>query len=93
MSYDYQSLKRQLFTEDGLDLFTRWRDKALSLLAVSGAFKHLNSMISGDGQLQHACADLMIERGELFEIDRGDVAGQNRVFIAGKKCPPLPEVD
>lgn len=92
MSYDYPALKRELFTEEGLDLFTRWRDKALGLLARTGAFMHYHSSLAcGNGQLLHACADLMIERGELRELTK-DCPGQYRVFVAGKNCPPLPEV-
>ena len=94
MSYNYQALKQELFTEEGLDLFTRWRDRALELLAKAGAFMHCKTTLScSNSQLLHACADLMVERGELVELTSKNCWGQNRVFVAGKKCPPLPEVE
>jgi hypothetical protein len=90
MSYNYASQRANLFTEEGLKLFTAWRDRAYELLEEAGAFRWGTlSLPPGIGAADTwdmlACADLMIERGELREVTNGNVAGQDRVFVAGGK--------
>jgi hypothetical protein len=81
MSYNYQTQRKELFTEDGQVMFIKIRDKANALLSVAGSFRMDAVMnISGDTWTMLACVDRMIELGELREITNNDVAGQHRVF-------------
>lgn len=85
MAYNYQQRRQDLFTEDGLTLFVAFRDQVQAALAATGAFRMGSlGMPPGigacDGQDLHACVDMMIERGELHEVTKSDVMGQNRVF-------------
>jgi hypothetical protein len=90
MSYSYQAQRANLFTESGQLLFVAWRDRAIELLDEAGAFKHGTlSLPPGIGAAEGwdllACADRMIELGELHEVTGPDVWGQDRVFVAGRK--------
>lgn len=82
MSYSYATQRAELFTESGLTMFTEFRDKAIALIEKAGAFMNGRVSCSGDSWTLLACADLMIERGELIEVTI-NVWGQHRVFIAG----------
>jgi hypothetical protein len=89
MAYYYATQRSRLFTEDGLRLFTAWRDRALELLETAGAFKHGTLSLppgvgAADGWDLLACADLMVERGELREVT-GTCCGQDRVFVRGSR--------
>lgn len=90
MSYSYGTQRAHLFTEDGVALFTAWRDEAIRLLKEAGAFKHGTLSLppgigAADGWDLLACADLMVERGELSEVTRAGAWGQDRVFVKGPK--------
>lgn len=84
--YEYAKEKPKLFTEDGITMFIAIRDHTLKILNVAGACT-LGSAIQGtkcgDTFVMQACIDLLVERGELFEIQRGTVAGQDRIFVRG----------
>lgn len=83
MSYQYETEKPKLFTEEGQRLFLAIRDKTALLLETSGAAR-MQEMISGQsGNVWEmlACVDRMIELGELREITHDGVAGQYRVFV------------
>jgi hypothetical protein len=68
MSYSYLTEKPALFTEEGSVMFTRIRDKALSLLSTAGAFQMGKVMVGGgDLWTMLACVDRMVELGELRE--------------------------
>lgn len=93
MSYEYSKLRDQLFTEEGSILYTSIRDHVRKILPTSGAIT-MGSAISGpkqpgsigDSWAYLACVDRMLELGELREIPQGEVAAQNRVFVAGHRA-------
>lgn len=85
MSYNYQTQRAEIFTEHGQRLFLSVRDKAQRLLKESGAVMSGNLINghAGDVWAIMACIDRLVELGELREIERGNVAGQHRIFVKG----------
>ena len=85
--YNYQEQKKELFTEDGLKLFTAIRDQINRMLKVSGAVKMGNaiSLPKGIGVADTwelmACVDHMVSLGELIEVPTNG-SGQDRVFVS-----------
>lgn len=80
MSYDYAAQKPVLFTDDGQRMFLKMRDKAFELCKLTGVVRMQEMMGSGDSWDQLACADRMVELGDLIEIPQERCAGQHRVF-------------
>ncbi len=83
MSYDYETEKHKIFTDEGQRKFLKVRDKANELLEKAGAFmmfKPLKDMTDDSWQLI-AYIDRLVELGEIKEITRPDTAGQHRVFV------------
>lgn len=82
--YRYENLKPSLFTEAGVVMYTKIRDRTKKLLAEAGAAR-LDKMIqdaTGDSWLMLACVDRMVEAEELFELTRNyPTAAQHRVFV------------
>lgn len=82
--YDYAALRPQIFTEDGMRMFLKIRDKTKSLLDASGAAR-LQEMITGvcgDEWIMLACVDYLVELREIREVTTpGSVAGQHRIFV------------
>ncbi len=75
--YSYKLQRPNLFTEHGLKLFVAFRDKAMRLLEEAGAFQlgaiGLPENIGAAEQWDiRACADLMLERGELRVLNPDD---------------------
>lgn len=85
MSYNYQTQRAVIFTEEGQRAFLTIRDKAQELLALSGAVMSSKLIMCcvGDAWNALACIDRLVELGELREITGDDVAGQHRVFVKG----------
>lgn len=84
MSYNYQTQRDVVFTEEGQRMFLTIRDKAHELLALSGAVMSIKLMcVTGNVWDMSACIDRLVELGELREITGSDVAGQHRVFVKG----------
>ena len=82
MSYNYETEKPKILTDDGQQKFIKVRDRALKILDESGAadMSHLMSE-GGDSWTQIAFVDRMVELGDIKEIDYGKCAGQDRIFI------------
>jgi hypothetical protein len=82
VSYDYDTEREKLFTEPGQRLFLKFRDNANRLLASAGAFRMDRAMagLTGDSWTMLACADRMIELGEIVEVSPPNSAGQYRIF-------------
>lgn len=88
--YNYETEKSKLLTDEGQQDFVKIRDSALKLLEQSGAFK-MFAPFKGiethlcDSWSMMAIIDRMVELGDIREITNGNVAGQDRVFVAIKK--------
>lgn len=82
MSYNYETERRELFTDDGQRMFLKFRDTTNRLLNVAGAARMDKMMVglTGSSWTMTACADRMVELGELVEISPPNSAGQYRMF-------------
>ena len=86
--YDYSVEKPRIFTDEGQRVFLKVRDHVRECLDKSGAVSMGNAMIGaggGDSWLMMAYVDRMVEIGELLELTRGDVPGQDRVFVGTRR--------
>ena len=84
MSYRYEDIRPQLFTEKGSVTFTEIRDRVHQMLSATGAFQMEKAWVGvyGDDWLRLACVDRLVELGEIREVMQlGVVAGQHRVFV------------
>lgn len=84
MSYDYQTQRTNIFTENGQVMFVQIRDKVHILLKISGAFimEEAITGCSGYNWDMLACVDRLVELGEIIEIQNPQSkAGQHRIFI------------
>lgn len=92
MGYNYQIERPWIFTEEGQVGLLRVRDHVQSVLKKSGAIKMGNCwppcLGVGDSWKMLALVDRLVESEDLFEIDYGHCAGQDRIFIA--RALPLP---
>lgn len=84
IEYNYKVQKASLFTEDGQVMFLKVRDAAHKHIKEAGAVR-MDKLIaaagSGDVWDMLACADRLIELGEMFEIPNPkSSAGQYRLF-------------
>ena len=91
MSYDYETKKPEILTDEGHRLFIKARDRVIETLKVSGAIRmaefisiitHLAGAI--DGWVAMAYIDRMVEIGDLMEVTGPKAAGQYRVFVTMK---------
>lgn len=85
MSYVYQTQRPFVFTEEGQVMFLRIRDRAKSLLKLSGAIRteELIAECIGCTWNMRACVDRLVELGELQRLPQDNIPGQYEVFIAG----------
>jgi len=82
--YKYEEIKKEIFTEEGQEMFLKIRDNVNDLLNKSGAvmMSHAISPAAGDSWKMLACVDRLVELGEIAEIGiNKSIAGQRRVFI------------
>lgn len=87
MPYVYSELRAGLFTEDGQVMLLKMRDFVKETLPKSGAVrmdKLMSAAGTGDSWTMLACADRLVELGDLREITNREVAGQHRVFVSGR---------
>lgn len=85
MAYDYKTQRKNLFTEEGSVLFLAYRDQANRLLDEAGAFMSGKITLSGDAWDAIACADRLVELGEIREMSSPGAWGQHRVFVRVRK--------
>lgn len=85
--YNYQTQVKNLFTPDGLKLYTAVRDRVKRLVEQTGAITmgRATSLPDDIGAAEvwdmMACIDKMVEDGELEEVFRGQNCwAQHRVF-------------
>jgi hypothetical protein len=84
MSYNYQTMRPQVFTEAGQLMFLKIRDNAQEKIKNSGCVMSHNLMsgCTGDTWMMLACIDRLVEIGELVEVRHSwSAAGQHRIFI------------
>lgn len=80
--YNYEVQKQSLFTEEGTSMLLAIRGNVDRLLNQSGAFKSTNAFVGGDGWMQLAALDYLVEQKHIREVTPKDVAGQDRVFVS-----------
>lgn len=88
MSYNYETQRAELFTEDGVETLTAIRDTARQLLNTAGAFKASHAFRDADGDYRTmlAALDYLVEKGEIVRVtDREETWGQEQVFIAPRQ--------
>lgn len=85
MAYSYSTQRQQVFTETGTRMLLEIRDLARAALRTTGAVQMSRLFVSGDSWDSLACVDYMLEREELREITGPEVAGQDRVFVCGRR--------
>jgi hypothetical protein len=85
--YSYQAERANVFTESGQEMFLKIRDKSKVLLSQAGAFRMSNVMhgCSGSTWTMLACVDRLVELKEITELQIGEVAGQDRVFVSARE--------
>jgi len=84
MAYSYEAERDKLFTDEGQRLFIEMRDTTFRLMEEAGAARMDKMMagLAGDAWTMLACADRMVEIGDIKEITPSvGVAGQHRVFV------------
>ena len=87
MTYNYQTERSNIFTEDGQVMFLKIRDRAHMLLEISGAamMGDIIKECTGSSWTMIACVDRLVELKELLEVPNPHGrAGQFRIFIAGR---------
>lgn len=86
MPYSYEAQRANLFTEEGQRMFLKIRDAAKELIAKAGVVrmdKLMGQAGGGDSWDMLACADRLVELGELVEIPNTVCrAGQHRIFVS-----------
>lgn len=82
MAYNYDEMKKDLYTDKGQRMFLEIRDNIHELLKISGAFMVDNAVINvnGDSFLKLACIDRLVELNEI-ELIYNEGHTQNRVYI------------
>jgi hypothetical protein len=82
MSYSYETEKPSLFTDDGQRMFIKMRDNAFRLCALAGCvrMREMMATVTGSSWQMLACADRMVELGDLIEVPQERCAGQHRIF-------------
>ena len=79
--YNYETQKKDLFTDEGQRQFLSIRDKANTLLNSAGCFMAQN-VLEGDAWTSLACIDRLVELNEIREVKNTfGSAGQHRIFI------------
>lgn len=83
MPYEYESVKEQIFTDEGQRRFLKLRDGVIKMLATAGAVRMASALklCDEDDWFGMACIDRMVELGEIKEIARPASMGQGRVFV------------
>lgn len=83
MSYNYQTERPYIFTEDGQVMFLKIRDQANRLIKEAGAASmgQIVNNCTGSSWSMLACVDRLVELGELRELPNPHShAGQHRMF-------------
>lgn len=86
-NYNYEEIRPELFTEDGVELLMRMRDHSTKLLFQAGAytFEKVTRTIKGDTWLMLAALDYMVERKEIRMVYEPSNT-MNRVYTRGEQA-------
>jgi hypothetical protein len=87
MSYNYQTERPFIFTEEGQVIFLKVRDKTQQLLKVAGAARSQEMIAgcTGNSWQIMACVDRLVELKEIREVSPPNVWGQHRIFINARE--------
>lgn len=82
MTYSYDDMKQNLFSDEGQRMFLAIRDRFQSLTSATGActVAHVIKKQSGDSFLMLACCDRLVELGEAEYLNTSR-SFQERVLI------------
>ena len=86
-NYNYEDIRPELFTEDGVELLMKMRDHSSKLLFQAGAysFEKITRTIPGDTWLMMAALDYMVERKEIRQVYAPSNT-LNRVYTKGEQA-------
>ncbi len=86
MAYNYETEKKEIFTEEGQRQFLQIRDTVQDLLKKAGAVRmeEATARVTGNSWTHLACVDRLVELGEIREIPQQSCAGQFRIFVSTK---------
>ena len=86
-NYNYEEMREELFTEDGVGLLMQMRDHSTKLLFQAGAFSFdkITRTITGDTWLMLAALDYMIERKEIKKVYEPSNT-KNHVYTKGEQA-------
>lgn len=82
MSYNYETEKKEIFTEIGQRQFLSIRDNTHRLIELAGSAR-MDKIIAnqtGSNWIMMACVDRLVELGEIHETSPAGCAGQYRTF-------------
>lgn len=84
-NYNYEDIRPELFTEEGVELLMKMRDHSTKLLFQAGAysFEKVTRTITGDTWLMMAALDYMVERKEIRMVYEPSNT-MNRVYTKGE---------
>lgn len=86
-NYNYEEIRPELFTEEGVELLMKMRDISGKLLFQAGAytFEKVTRTITGDTWLMMAALDYMVERKEIRMVYEPSNT-MNRVYTRGEQA-------
>jgi hypothetical protein len=86
-NYNYEDIRPELFSEEGVELLMQMRDHSSKLLFQAGAysFEKVTRTVKGDTWLQMAALDYMVERKEIRQVYSPSNT-LNRVYTKGEQA-------
>jgi hypothetical protein len=86
-NYNYDDIRPELFTEEGVELLMKLRDISGKMLFQAGAytFEKVTRTITGDTWLMMAALDYMVERKEIRMVYEPSNT-MNRVYTKGEQA-------
>ena len=84
-NYNYDEIRQELFSEEGVELLMQMRDHSSRLLFQAGAytFEKVTRTVKGDTWLMMAALDYMVERKEVRLVYEPSNT-MNRVYTKGE---------
>ena len=89
MSYDYQALREQVFTDEGQRMYIQLRDHTRDLMSKAGCAQLCKMIepLTGDSWLMLACVDRMVELLDIDCVYTGH-ATQFNIYVPTRKFIP-----